>query len=344
MELITLLGEAERALGKLDMYSQYIPNIDLFIRMHVAKEATQSSKIEGTQTNMEEALMPEDSIPLDRRDDWQEVNKYIEAMGEGIDLLESLPFSARLIKQVHHTLLSSARGANKHPGEFRVSQNWIGGSKISDAIYVPPVAHSVEELMGDIELFAHNEHNHIPELIKIGIIHYQFETIHPFLDGNGRVGRLMIALYLVGVGVIGKPILYISDYLERHRSTYYEKLMRARSHNDIVGWLTFFLQGIIKTAESGIETFSKILALQKDYEQRISSLGARTAKANTLIQAMYKNPIMDTPRISKLLGITKTTAGTLVKELIDKGIFVEITNAKRNRMYALAEYLNIFEA
>lgn len=198
--------------------------------------------------------------------------------------------------------------------------------------------------MGDIELFAHNEHNHIPELIKIGIIHYQFETIHPFLDGNGRVGRLMIALYLVGVGVIGKPILYISDYLERHRSTYYEKLMRARSHNDIVGWLTFFLQGIIKTAESGIETFSKILALQKDYEQRISSLGARTAKANTLIQEMYKNPIMDTPRISKLLGITKTTAGTLVKELIDKGIFVEITNAKRNRMYALAEYLNIFEA
>ncbi len=191
-----MLGQADRELGRLDMYSEYIPNIDLFISMHVLKEATQSSKIEGTQTSMEEALLEKEDVPLDKRDDWEEVQNYVAAMNQAVAKLHTLPFSARLIRVTHATLLQGVRGKHKLPGEFRQSQNWIGGASINDAVFVPPVHTSVAELIGDIEQFVHNDAQYFPELLKIALVHYQFETVHPFLDGNGRVGRLLINLYL----------------------------------------------------------------------------------------------------------------------------------------------------
>ena len=263
METISLLSKADRMLGRLDMYSEHIPNIDMFISMHVMKEATQSSRIEGTQTNMEEAILDKEYVPLDKRDDWMEVHNYINAMNEAIKMLQELPFSSRLIRNVHKTLLQGVRGEHKQPGEFRRSQNWIGGTSISDAIFVPPVADSISELMGDIEDFVHNDKIYFPELLKIALIHYQFETIHPFLDGNGRTGRLMITLYLVSKGILKMPILYLSDYLEKHRNSYYACLTKARGDNDISGWFKFFLNGVIETANSGVKTFEDILHLQK---------------------------------------------------------------------------------
>ena len=191
MEIITLLSKADRMLGRLDMYSEHVPNIDLFISMHVMKEATQSSKIEGTQTNIEEALLAKEDVPLDKRDDWMEVHNYINAMNEAIKMLEKLPFSSRFIRNVHKVLLAGVRGEHKQPGEFRKSQNWIGGSSINDAIFIPPVHTSIPDLMNDIDEFVHSD-KLFPELLKIALIHYQFETIHPFLDGNGRTGRLIL--------------------------------------------------------------------------------------------------------------------------------------------------------
>lgn len=217
MEILQLLSQADRELGRLDMYSKYIPNIELFISMHVLKEATQSSKIEGTQTNMDEALLEKEDLPLDKRDDWDEVQNYIKAMEWAIEHLDKLPFSSRLIRETHRVLMQGVRGEKKQPGAFRISQNWIGGATINDAVFIPPVHSTVPELMSDIEKFIHNEELHIPELLKIGLAHYQFETIHPFLDGNGRVGRLIIPLYLVSKGILQKPVLYLSDFFERNR-------------------------------------------------------------------------------------------------------------------------------
>ena len=227
MEVLNLLSQADRQLGRLDMYSEYVPNINIFISMHVLKEATQSSKIEGTKTNIKEALLSEEDISEERRDDWQEVQNYIAALNNAIAELENLPFSSRLIKHTHKILLSGVRGKHKLPGEFRRSQNWIGGASIADATFIPPTHSSVNGYMGDLEKFAHNREFFFPELLKIALIHYQFETIHPFLDGNGRVGRLMITLYLVEKGILKQPILYLSDFFERNRTLYYDNLMRV---------------------------------------------------------------------------------------------------------------------
>lgn len=342
MEVLELLGKADRHLGRLDMYSEHIPNIDLFINMHVFKEATQSSKIEGTQTNIEEALLDEEDIPIEKRDDWKEVRNYTEAMNKAIEYLEQLPFSSRLIKETHRILLQGARGEHKQPGEFRTSQNWIGGSTINTATFVPPVSPSVGELMGDLENFAHNSELHFPELLRIALIHYQFETIHPFLDGNGRVGRLMITLFLVERNILKRPVLYLSDYMEKHRADYYNNLMLVRTQNNISQWFKFFLTGIIETAKNGVETFSQILQLQKEVAEQLKGLGARSVNAQKVVEALYKNPITHADHVQKITGLTKPSVYTLIGELEKLGILQEITGAKRGRVYIFNTYLNLF--
>ena len=342
MSLIQMLGQADRELGRLDMYSEYIPNLDLFIRMHVLKEATQSSKIEGTQTNMEEALLEKEDVALDKRDDWEEVQNYVIAMNEAIDRLQTLPFSARMIKETHKTLLQGVRGKNKQPGEFRISQNWIGGATIDDAVFVPPVHTSIGELIGDIELFIHDKEHYFPELLKIALVHYQFETIHPFLDGNGRVGRLMITLYLVSRGILKQPILYLSDFFERNRALYYDNLMRVREKNDLLRWFKFFLVGVIETAKNGIETFDNILKLQKQVEAQIQTLGSRASNAQKVLRYLYQRPMVDAARVGEIADISPASAYKLIADLEQFGILQEITGGKRGKHYLFDNYLKLY--
>jgi Fic family protein len=343
MEIMQLLSQADRELGRLDMYSNYIPNIELFINMHVLKEATQSSKIEGTQTNIEEALLDKEDVPLDKRDDWEEVQNYINAMNAAIKALDQLPFSSRLIRETHRVLMQGVRGSKKQPGEFRSSQNWIGGASINDAIFVPPVHTSIQELMADIEKFVHDDNKYFPELLKIGIVHYQFETIHPFLDGNGRVGRLMIPLYLVSKGILRKPILYLSDFLGRNRTHYYDNLMRAREKNDIDQWLKFFLVGIIETAKNGIETFDNILGLQKKVDEKIQTLGSRAANAQKVVNQLYHKPIVNAEKVAGIAEISLPSAYLLIRELERLEIIKEITGGQRKKVYLFEDYLKIFK-
>lgn len=342
MHIIRLLSQADRQLGRLDMYSEYV-NIDLFIRMHITKEATQSSKIEGTQTNIEEAFLAKEDIAKDKRDDWEEVQNYISAMKEAITMLHKLPFSSRLIKNTHKILLQGVRGEHKLPGEYRKSQNWIGGASINDAIFIPPVYTTVNELMSDIEKFANNDLNPLPDLLKIAIIHYQFETIHPFLDGNGRVGRLLITLYLVNKGILKQPILYLSDYFEKNRSLYYDNLMRVRTHGDMAQWLKFFLEGIIQTAKNGVKTFDGILQLQKVLEEKLSGIGARSADAYKVVEHLYNNPIVDAQTVAKIIDKTPKSAYKLINTLEELAIVKEITGSHRDRLYLFKDYIDLFK-
>ena len=341
MEIISLLSKADRQLGRLDMYSEYV-NIDLFIRMHIAKEATQSSKIEGTQTNIEEAFLKKEEIAKEKRDDWEEVQNYIQAMNEAVKLLHTLPFSSRLIKETHKILLQGVRGKHKLPGRFRVSQNWIGGATITDAVFIPPVHNSIGELMSDLEYFANNELNHIPDLLKIAIIHYQFETIHPFLDGNGRVGRLLITLYLVNKGILKQPILYLSDFFEKNRMLYYDNLMRIRTHNDITQWLKFFLTGVIETAKKGVTTFDAIMQLQKNMELKIDSLGNRSGDAKKVVDYLYTQPVVEVNRVEEIIQKSNVTAYKLLDSLEKLEIIKEVSGAQRNKLYVFNEYLDLF--
>jgi len=342
MELLQLLSKADRSIGRLDMYSEYV-NIDLYIRMHIAKEATQSSKIEGTQTNMEEAFLEKAEIAFEKKDDWEEVQNYISAMNEAVQQLHRLPFSSRLIKEIHKILLQGVRGSYKQPGEFRTSQNWIGGASLGDAVFIPPVHTSIPDLVSDIEFFANDELNMLPELIKIAIIHYQFETIHPFLDGNGRVGRLLITLYLVDKGILKRPILYLSDFFERHRMLYYDNLTRVRTHNDINQWIKFFLTGIIEISKKGVETFDGILQLQKCLDIKLQSMGNRINEAKKIVEYLYNQPIIDIARVSKITGKSKATNYKMLEDLERLEILKEITGAQRNRLYVFNDYLELFK-
>ncbi len=341
MEVFNLLSKADRQLGRLDMYSEYV-NIELFISMHIAKEATQSSKIEGTQTNMEEAFLDKEDVSFEKRDDWEEVQNYIAAMNEAVKMLHTLPFSSRLIKQTHKILLSGVRGEHKLPGEYRSSQNWIGGATINDAVFIPPVHTSIGDLMSDIEKFANDELNPMPDLLKVALIHYQFETIHPFLDGNGRVGRLLITLYLVGKGILKQPILYLSDFFERNRTLYYDNLMRVRTHNDLSQWFKFFLAGVIETAKSGVETFNGIMQLQKNVDAKIQSLGFRSADGNKVLEYLYTKPIIDASKVATIIDKTPASAYKLIASLEEKGIIREITGGQRGRLYVFESYLELF--
>lgn len=342
MEIINLLSKADRVVGRLDMFSEYVPNIDMFISMHVYKEATKSSSIEGTQTRMEEALLDEEDVPLDKRDDWAEVQNYTLAMNQAIKHLQTLPLSSRLIRDTHKALMSGVRGENKYPGEFRRSQNWIGGSSPTDALFVPPVFGEVPNLISDIEDFIHNPVCDLPDLVKIALIHYQFETIHPFNDGNGRVGRLLITLYLVSKGILKRPILYLSDYLESHRRSYYDKIMGVRFGDDVASWVKFFLESVIVTAEKGTLALNEIMALQKEYEEIIKEMGSRSANALKLIDSMYQNPFIDITKTANIIGQSFPTAKTLIENLVEKGILSEITGGRRGKKYVMSKYINIF--
>jgi Fic family protein len=342
MALLQLLGQADRELGRLDMYSEYIPNIDLFIRMHVLKEATQSSRIEGTQTNIEEALLEKEDVALERRDDWEEVQNYVAAMNGAVDKLRKLPFSARLIRETHKTLMQGVRGRHKQPGEFRQSQNWIGGASINDAVFVPPVHGAIAALISDIEQFVHDEQRHFPELLKIALVHYQFETIHPFLDGNGRVGRLLITLYLVSKGILKQPVLYLSDFFERNRQLYYDNLMRVRDKNDLLQWFKFFLVGVIETARSSTTTFDNILKLQKQVESQLQTLGSRTANAQKVMYYLYQRPVVNAAKVAEAAGVSPASAYKLIADLERFGILKEVTGRRRSRMYVFDAYLKLF--
>jgi len=343
MQLINLLSKADRFLGRLDMYSEYV-NIELYIRMHIAKEATQSSKIEGTQTNIEDAFLDKKDVATEKRNDWEEVQNYISAMNEAVKQLHNLPFSTRLIRKTHKILLHDVRGKYKLPGEYRSSQNWIGGASINDAVFIPPGHTSIPELMMDIEYFANDDLNPLPDLLKIAIIHYQFETIHPFLDGNGRVGRLLITLYLVNKGILKQPILYLSDFFERNRMLYYDNLMRVRTHNDINQWLKYFLTGIIEISKKGVETFDGILQLQKNLEIKLQSLGSRSNVARKVIDSLFSQPIVAASKIKLITQKSKATNYKLIADLEKLGILKEITGARRNQLYVFEDYLALFKS
>jgi Fic family protein len=310
--------------------------------MHIAKEATQSSKIEGTQTNIEEAFLKKVDISSDRKNDWEEVQNYISAMNKAVKLLYTLPFSARLIKQTHKVLLQGVRGQYKLPGEFRRSQNWIGGATINNAVFVPPAHMSVADYISDIEKFANNDEFDIPDLIKVALIHYQFETVHPFLDDNGRVGRLLITLYLVSKGILKQPVLYLSDFFEKNRMYYYDNLMRVRTHNDINQWLKFFLTGVIETAKKGVETFNSILLLQKSVDRSLEKMGKRSADAHLVMHYLYKKPVISVAVVTNIIGKTQQTAYTLISDLEEAKILHEITGLQRNKLYAFRDYINLF--
>jgi len=339
----TLLEEATHKLGALDAFSRQLPDVDYFIRMHVVKEATTSSRIEGTKTDIEEALLKANEVDPERRDDWQEVQNYVSAMNHAIKRLRKIPVSTRLLKETHNILLSKGRGASKLPGEFRRSQNWIGGSSLKDATFIPPSHEEVNPLMGDLETFLHNDELNVPSLIRIALGHYQFESIHPFLDGNGRIGRLLITLYLVSKGLLTKPTLYLSEYFDKHRSVYYDKLTAAREKNDLVQWITFFLVAISETCNKGISTLKKIQKLRDDLEgKRLTRLGKKFPRAKQLVMELYRNPRMTATDVCNLLEVTPKAANDLIQDLIDLRVLVEVTGGRRNRVFSFADYVKLF--
>ena len=342
MAVFNLLSKADRHLGRLDMYSEYV-NIDLFISMHIAKEATQSSKIEGTQTNMEDVFLKKNEVAVEKRDDWEEVQNYMAAMNEAVKMLHTLPFTSRLIKQTHKILLQGVRGKHKLPGEDRRIQNWIGGASIDDAVFIPPVHSTLAELMSDLEKFANDDQNPLPDLLKIALIHYQFETIHPFLDGNGRVGRLLITLYLVSKGILKKPILYLSDFFERNRILYYDNLMRTRTHNDLIQWFKFFLTGVIETSKEGIATFDGILQLQKVIEEKLKTMGIRAGDARKVISYLYTKPLIDVSKVREIIEKSNVSAYKLIASLEALEILEETTGSQRGKLYVFKDYMDLFK-
>lgn len=337
-----LLEEANRLLGELNAYSILIPDVDFFIQMHVKNEAVKSSRIEGTRTQMDEAVLPEREVSPEKRNDWQEVQNYTEAMNYSVEALDNLPISMRLLQNAHAILLKGVRGENKQPGSFRISQNWIGGTSINTAAFIPPSQEDLPELTKDIEMFWNNKGLKIPNLIKIAISHYQFETIHPFLDGNGRIGRLLITLHLIESGILKKPVLYLSDFFERNKGQYYDSLTFVRTRNDMDQWLIFFLSAVIETAKKGKQTFGNIISLRGKYEKKIMELGKRAKIAHTLLIQLFSSPAVDASSVAKILDISHSAANNLINEMAKLGIVKEITGFSRNRVYVLDEYVKLF--
>ncbi len=343
----TIQGLVEKAtlkLGALDAFGELVPNIHHFIRLHVVKEATVSSKIEGTNTNIQEVLMDERSVDPERRDDRREVNNYVAAMQKSLARMPDLPLSSRMLREAHGTLLHGVRGEHKMPGEFRRSQNWIGGASLADASFIPPVWEEVNPLMGDLENFLHSNNSQLPHVLKAALAHYQFETIHPFLDGNGRIGRLMITLYFVHAGVLKEPVLYLSDFFERNRTAYYDNLTRVRTHNDIGQWFRFFLVGVIETADKATNGLREILRLKQDcLELRIPKIGRRTTAAPRLLEYLFQQPVVAADTVALAVGQTQASAYKLISDFERIGILREITGSKWGRIYRFEEYFKVFE-
>jgi len=341
-DLSTLIQEASLYLGKLNSYSELIPDIDFFIKMYATKEATNSNRIEGTRTTFDDAVSPSEQIKPEFRDDWNEVQNYIEALNYSTEKLKELPVSLRLLKDVHKILLQGVRGEHKAPGEIRKTQNWIGGSSLKDAFYIPPEPNLLPDLLSDLEKFLHNDNLQVPEIIKAGIAHYQFETIHPFLDGNGRTGRLLIILYLIDTGLLSKPVLYISDFFEKHRLSYYDSLSIVKKSDDITQWLKFFLNGIIETSKSSIKTFNEITKLRKEIEIKLSKIGKKALNGKRLAELLYSKPKINAKIVAESLKISVVSANSLLKTFIEIGILEEKTGFNRNRYYVFEDYIKIF--
>lgn len=344
-ELTDLLGRADRALGELNAFSQLIPDIDFFIRMHVAKEATQSSRIEGTQTNIEDAFKDVEDLKPEEQDDWSEVQNYIQAINFAIESLATLPLSTRLLRQVHAELMQGVRGEHKLPGEFRSSQNWTGVS-LKHATFVPPHHDHVPALMSDLEKLLHVDGLFVHPLVRIAVAHYQFETIHPFLDGNGRLGRLMISLFLASEGLLHKPALYLSDYFERNKTAYVDHLMAVRHGNHMRDWLVFFLFGVEETARASAAVFRAVIdlkhSIERDVLPRFSA--RRQDNAHELMRQLYAQPIIDVKSANALIETATNTAASLINDLVSFGVLVEMTGQRRNRLFYFKEYLDLFKS
>lgn len=344
-ELQALLSRADRALGRLDGSIRTLPNPDLFVFMYVRKEAVLSSQIEGTQSSLNDLLEAEAAIfDQDRPRDVEEVLNYVRAMNHGLERLDQLPLSLRLIREIHEVLLSGVRGGERHPGALRKIQNWIGppGSTLFEASFVPPPPQTLANHLSDLERFLHSDA--LPALIQIGQAHVQFETIHPFLDGNGRVGRLLIAFLLYQKEILQTPVLYLSHYFKAHRQEYYERLQAVRDRGDWEGWLTFFLTGIHQVASEATDTARAIVDLRESHRQLITDDFGRVAgNGLKVLERLYEKPIIKVQDIIDLTGVTFQAANNLMNKFLKHGLLVEITGNARNRQFRYGGYIDLFQ-
>jgi Fic family protein len=343
--LTGLLSAADRSLGRLDGSVLTLPNPDLFVFMYVRKEAVLSSQIEGTQSSLQDLLAAEaDLFDANLPRDVDEVLNYVRAMNHGLERLAELPVSIRLIREIHEELMRGVRGGRLQPGDLRTSQNWIGppGSTISTAAFVPPPPHVVPEALSDLERFVHAADD-LPPLVKIALAHVQFETIHPFLDGNGRVGRLLITFLLTERGVLHKPVLYLSHYFRQNRQAYYDRLQAVRDRGDWEGWLAFFLRGVSEVADEAAETARRILLLREEHRSAITQHMGRTAgNGHKVLESLFDRPIVKVGDVQAMTGTTYAAANNLVARLVDLGVLSEMTGYTRNRRFRYAPYIALF--
>jgi Fic family protein len=345
LEMHQLLSEADRALGRLDGSIQTLPNPDLFVFMYARKEAVLSSQIEGPQASINDLLKAEAEVFNGNGPrDVDEVLNYVKAMNHGLARLKELPLSIRLLKEIHAKLLDGVRGGHQQPGEIRRSQNWIGpqGSNLTNAIYIPPPHQEAELALGDLEKFFHAI-DQLPPLIRIGLIHAQFETIHPFLDGNGRIGRLLITFFLCEKGLLQKPVLYLSHYFKENRADYYQRLQQTREKGDWEVWLKFFLRGVAAVAGQATETARNIVSLREMHRALvIDKFGSSGANAIRLLEQLYKSPAITVNRAKESLGISYPNANTLINRLCENKVLFEITGQVRNRVFFYSPYIDLF--
>lgn len=342
LALLNPLSLAERALGRLDGITVLLPRQELFLYMYVRKEAVLSSQIEGTQSTLSDLLRFETKAQAGQPiDDIREVSNYVDAMMFGLERLETLPLSLRLIREMHARLLQSGRGETKSPGEFRRSQNWIGGTRPGNALFVPPPVAELGASLDALERFMHEEESRLPALIKAGLLHVQFETIHPFLDGNGRIGRLLVTLYLCVNGVIRKPLLYLSLYLKTHRADYYRLLQEVREHGAWEAWLEFFLTGVADTANQAFDAATRIVELFKEDRERITARSERASSALRVHDLLQQNPYLAANQLVERTGLSAPTVNAALADLERIGVVEEVTGRKRGRVFGYRRYLAI---